>query len=310
MTQLDPADQAQIFDRAQLRRQRRRAGPEFPQHDFLFRELAERLLDRLADVTHGFPLAVDLSPVPGQLRALAASLALPADRITAWLEAPGDAKLIGDPAGTAAWRIACDEEALPFRDGSLDLVLSCLGLHWINDLPGALLQIRRALKPDGLFLGVMLGGETLVELRQCLMEAELAETGGAGPRVAPMVGLRDAAGLLQRAGFALPVADVETITLTYPDALALMRDLRGMGEGNALRGRQRHPTGRRIIARAASLYAARHAGGDGRVRATIQALFLTGWAPDPRQQQPARRGSGEVNLGDVLAGPRGRPDQS
>lgn len=288
-------DQLTMFDRQQLRRQRRRAFGGFVAHDFLFRELGERLLDRLADIRRTFPLAVDLSPYPGRLWEPGAQM-------------PGGIETCiaasGDPA-LAAIRPAliCDEEALPFRAGRLDLVLSCMGLHWVNDLPGALLQIRDALRPDGLFLGVMLGGETLFELRQCLMEAELAESGGASPRVAPMAGLRDVAGLLQRAGFALPVADAETVTLTYRDVFALMRDLRGMGEGNALAQRLRHPTGRRILARTAALYQERHAVEGGRISATIQAIFLTGWAPDPGQQQPARRGSGEVSLTSVIGKP-------
>jgi NADH dehydrogenase [ubiquinone] 1 alpha subcomplex assembly factor 5 len=288
-------DLAKVFDREQLRRQRRRALGRFAQHDFLFRELAERLLDRLADITRRFPLAVDLSTFPGRLQSVAEAVGTAG--IEAWLSASSDAGLSAE--GMHA-DLVCDEEALPFRPGSLDLVLSCLGLQWVDDLPGAMIQLRHALRPDGLFLGVMLGGETLVELRQCLMEAELAETGGASPRVSPMVGLRDAAGLLQRAGFALPVADSETITLTYPDMFALMRDLRGMGEGNALLGRHRRPTSRRLFARAAALYAARHGTGDGRIAATMQAIFLTGWAPDASQQQPAARGSGKVSLSTIV----------
>jgi NADH dehydrogenase [ubiquinone] 1 alpha subcomplex assembly factor 5 len=279
-------DQMKMFDRMQLCRQRRRARPDFARHDFLFRELGERLLDRLADIKRTFSLAADLSATPGLLRQLAAPTQ--AGGITNWIEAPSD---IFPGSG-----LVCDAEALPFRADSLDLVLSCLALHWVNDLPGALIQVRDALKPDGLFLGVMLGGETLHELRQCLMEAELAERGGASPRVAPMVGLRDAAGLLQRAGFALPVADSETLTLTYADLFALMRDLRGMGEGNALLGRWRRPTTRRVFAHAAALYAERHPAEGGRISATIEAMFLTGWAPDAGQQQPARRGSGKVSL--------------
>ncbi|WP_374368257.1 methyltransferase domain-containing protein [Dongia sp.] len=300
MSKLERPDQAQVFDRAQLRRQRRRAQADFGRHDFLFQELAERLLDRLSDVTRTFPLAVDLSPYPGRLRSIAGAAL--GGRIGTWLSAPSDPGFAvpSSPAG-----LICDEEALPFRPGSLDLVLSCLGLHWVNDLPGAMIQVRHALRPDGLFLGVMLGGETLAELRQCLMEAELAETGGASPRVSPMVGLRDAAGLLQRAGFALPVADCETITLTYRDPLALMRDLRGMGEGNALLGRHRGPTRRRVFARTAALYAERHAMGDGRITATIQAIFVTGWAPDASQQQPAARGSGTVSLLQAVGKPAG-----
>lgn len=288
----------QIFDRAQLRRQRRRAAPAFARHDFLFRELAERLLDRLADIRQAFPLAVDLSPHAGALEAVRQGM----DARLGGIETLIEASDLGFPAnaGSAGPRLACGEEALPFRPASLDLILSCMGLHWVNDLPGALIQMRDALRPDGLFLGVLLGGDTLVELRQCLMEAELAETGGASPRVSPMVGLRDAAGLLQRAGFALPVADAETLTVTYADALALMRDLRGMGEGNALVVRPRRPVGRLVLARASALYRERFADANGRIKATFQAVFLTGWAPSANQQQPARRGSGEVSLAEFL----------
>ena len=293
-------DPQQVFDRAQLRRQRRRAAAGFTRHDFLVRELGERLLDRLADVRRSFPLAADLSPCPGILADLRAAMNPDLGGIETLIET-GPVPL---PAGPGNPRIVCDEEALPFRAGSLDLILSCLGLHWVNDLPGALVQMRDALRPDGLFLGVMLGGETLHELRQCLMEAELAACGGASPRISPMVGLRDAAGLLQRASFALPVADVESVTVTYPDALALMRELRGMGEGNATLARSRRPLGRRVLAHASALYAQRFAAADGRVTATFQALFLTGWAPAANQQQPARRGSGEVSLVDVFA-PKG-----
>lgn len=293
-------DPQHVFDRAQLRRQRRRAVAGFARHDFLFRELGERLLDRLADVRRSFPLAADISPYPGVLADLRAAMNPDLGGIETLIET-GPVPL---PGGQGNPRLVCDEEALPFRAGSLDLILSCLGLHWVNDLPGALVQMRDALRPDGLFLGVMLGGDTLHELRQCLMEAELAESGGASPRISPMVGLRDAAGLLQRASFALPVADVESVTVTYPNALALMRELRGMGEGNATLARSRRPLGRRVLAHASALYAQRFAAADGRVAATFQALFLTGWAPAANQQQPARRGSGEVSLVDIFA-PKG-----
>lgn len=292
-------EQQHVFDRAQVRQQRRRAAADFGRHDFLFRELAERLLDRLADIRQSFPLAVDLSPQIGGLTAVWQAMGGNLGGIDTLIEA-GEG-VIAASAGGGALRVACTEEALPFRAGSLDLILSCMGLHWVNDLPGAFIQMRDALRPDGLFLGVMLGGETLTELRQCLMEAELAETGGASPRVSPMVGLRDAAGLLQRASFALPVADVETLTVTYPNALALMHELRGMGEGNALVSRSRKPLGRNVIARAASLYAERYGDAEGRIPVTFQALFLTGWAPSANQQQPARRGSGEISLANVFA---------
>jgi SAM-dependent methyltransferase len=177
-------------------------------------------------------------------------------------------------------RVAADPDLVPFRDGSFDLVASMLELHWAGDLPGALVQIRRILKPGGLFLAAMLGGSTLVELRTALIEAESIEEGGASPRVSPAAELGDVAGLLLRAGFAMPVADAEKITVTYPDALALMRDLRGMGETNALTARRRTLLRRATLARSALLYAERFGLLDGRVPATFEILFLTGWAPE------------------------------
>jgi NADH dehydrogenase [ubiquinone] 1 alpha subcomplex assembly factor 5 len=173
-------------------------------------------------------------------------------------------------------------------------------LHWVADLPGALVQLRRALKPDGLLLMAMLGGNTLAELRAVLVEAELLEEGGAGPHVSPMAELADIASLLQRTGFAMPVADAETIAVTYPDMLALLRDLRGMGETNALALRRRTPLRRVTLARAAAFYAERYACGEGRVGATFEFLWLTGWAPGPSQPKPLAPGSGSRRLAAAL----------
>jgi SAM-dependent methyltransferase len=186
----------------------------------------------------------------------------------------------GFVAQLSGMRVAADPDLVPFRDGSFDLVASMLELHWAGDLPGALVQIRRILKPGGLLLAAMLGGATLVELRTALIEAELIEEGGASPRVSPAAELGDVAGLLLRTGFAMPVADAEKITVTYPDALALMRDLRGMGETNALTARRRTSLRRATLARAALLYAERFGLPDGRIPATFEILFLTGWAPE------------------------------
>jgi SAM-dependent methyltransferase len=186
-------------------------------------------------------------------------------------------------------RVAADADFVPFCDGSFDLVASTLELHWAGDLPGALVQIRRILKPGGLFLAAILGGSTLVELRTALIEAESLEEGGASPRVSPAAELGDMAGLLLRTGFAMPVADAEKITVTYPDALALMRDLRGMGETNALTARRRTALRRATLARAALLYAERFGLSDGRIPATFEILFLTGWAPAALN---AERGTG------------------
>ena len=191
------------------------------------------------------------------------------------------------------------ERALGLEDGSTDLIVSLMTLHWANDLPGALTQIRRALKPDGLFLGTLLGAATLKELRSVLTEAELAERGGAQARVSPFADGYDGAALLQRAGFALPVSDVDRVTVRYPDMFALIRDLRAMGETNQLAGEIR-PLTRAIAGRAAALYAERYGGADGKIPATFEIVNLAGWAPHDSQQKPLKRGSASVRLADVL----------
>jgi len=291
-----PAAPPRIFDRALLRRRRERAArAAAPNTDFLFKESGERLLDRLDDVRRRFPMALDLGSRDGVL----ARLLQGRGGIETLVQ--GDIALgLVRQAGGAVLQL--DEEALPFAPQSFDLVLANLSLHSANDLPGVLAQIRHVLKPDGLFLGVLFGAGTLQELRTVLMEAELAETGGASARVAPFADLRDAAGLMQRAGFALPVADVETVTVTYPEMLPLLADLRAMGETNLLEARLKRPTRRSVIARAASLYREKFALPDGRLPATFRLIFLTGWAPHASQQQPARRGSGTIKLGDALGG--------
>jgi SAM-dependent methyltransferase len=200
-------------------------------------------------------------------------------------------------------RVAADEELLPFGAGRFDLVLSCFSLHWVNDLPGTLLQIGRVLKPDGLFLAALPGGATLVELREALMRAELELEGGAGLRVAPAVDLRDAGGLLQRAGLALPIVDLETIQVTYDHPLKLIQELRAMGEAGALVAQHRRPLRRATLLRACEIYRDLFADGAGRVPATFQILMLSGWRPGPDQPQPLRRGCGRVDLARALAVP-------
>jgi SAM-dependent methyltransferase len=197
-------------------------------------------------------------------------------------------------------RIVADDERLDLEPGAHDLVIHALCLHWANDPVGQLVQCRRALRPDGLFLGVLFGGQTLAELRACLAEAEVSVTGGLSPRVLPMAELRDLGGLLQRAGFALPVADSATRTVTYADAGRLMADLRAMGEANALAQRVRRPTQRQIFAQAATHYAAGFSALEGRIRATFEMIFLTGWAPDDSQPKPLRPGSAARRLADAL----------
>jgi SAM-dependent methyltransferase len=276
-----------VFDRAAVRRHRDRAARNFAAHDFLFREVAARLAERLDGIKRTFPLAADIGCRNGFAR-------------SAFLGRAGIGTLIGlDPSAAFRPDVVAEEEFLPLADRSLDLAISCLALHWVNDLPGALIQIRRALKPDGLFLAAMLGGDTLAELRGAMMEAELAEEGGVSPRASPLAALSDAAGLLQRAGFALPVADAETISVTYPDAFALMRDLRGMGETNAAALRRRNFSRRATLFGAVDRYRIAHAR-DGRIPATFEVLFLTGWAPHDSQQRPMRPGSAQARLADAL----------
>ena len=283
----------QVFDRATVRRNRERAAASFADHDFLFREVGERLVDRLDDLTRQFPLAVEIGARDGLLKGLLVGHGGVETLVETNLSirASGDALSLGT---------ICDEELFPFADGSLDLVISNLALHWANDLPGVLSQIRRALKPDGLFLASLFGGETLHELGQALGEAELAATGGMAPRIAPLVDVRDAGALLERAGFALPVVDSDRIDVTYPDALALMRDLRHMGETNAAIERPRHMSRRDVLLGSVAAYHERFADAEGRVPATFQVIYLTAWRPHEGQQKPARRGSGEVSLVDVL----------
>jgi SAM-dependent methyltransferase len=284
-----------LFDRHAWRLHRDRAA-RMGTGDFLHAEIADRLLDRLDLVNREFAIALDLGAREG---ALARTLAARPGIMQVIAAEPSRAFLAAAPRP----RIAADPEFLPFREASFDLVASVLALHWTADLPGALVQLRRVLKPDGLLLAAMLGGQTLVELRTALFEAELAEEGGVSPRVSPAIELADAAALVQRAGFAMPVADSETITVTYPDALALMRDLRAMGETNALAARRRNPMRRATLARAAAIYAERFSDADGRIPASFEILFLAGWAPHPTQPQPLPRGSATHRLADALKKP-------
>jgi SAM-dependent methyltransferase len=244
-----------------------------------------------------FPLAVDLS-ARGGVFAEALRRSDAAANVAQLIQA--DASNAFDPD------LVLDEEALPFAPESLDLAVSLLGLHWTNDLVGALIQIRQALKPDGLFLGALFGGETLTELRQALLQAEDEVTGGAGPRVSPFADAFDGAALLQRAGFALPVSDIDRVTVRYAHPLKLLADLRAMGETNVLIERPRRPLTRAIQARMSEIYAERFALPDGRVPATFDIVTLTGWAPHESQQKPLRPGSAKVRLADALGVSEGK----
>lgn len=264
------SDPPNLIDRAALSRNRARAlaqGADL----FLHNEAAAEVEERLGEVNKRFtdPAVVTAFPAP-------------------WAEIlPGA-------------RIVADEEVLALEEGAHDLVIHALSLHWSADLVGQLIQCRRALRPDGLFLGVLFGGRTLSELRVALAEAESRLTGGLSPRVLPMAEIRDLGALLQRAGFALPVADTVKKTVTYATMFHLIADLRAMGEGNALADRSRRAAPRALFPAAAEIYAAAFPAGGGRIAATFEMIWLTGWAPDPRQPKPLRPGSAVQRLADAL----------
>ena len=290
---MSDAAAAVIFDRALLTRRRDRAAVRATGSDFLIERTATDLIDRLSLIKRQFPIVLDLGAHHGLLgrrlrRLPGVHMVVDAD------PAPSMLALCEGP------RVLADEELLPFRDGSLDLVVSALALHLVNDLPGTLAQVRRALKPDGLLLAAMLGGDTLTELRQSFLAAEAEVEGGASPRVAPFADVRDLGSLLQRAGFALPVTDAETVRVGYASPLALMRDLKAMGASNMLIARRRTPMRRATLARACEIYSERFGREDGRVMATFEVLTMTGWAPHESQQQPLQPGSARSRLADAL----------
>lgn len=264
-----------------------RSAARFPQADFLHARAAANAAESLEAILRDFPVAVDLSAHPGVFDAAVRSS-----------DAAGRVGPIQTPVSLAQ-RAAPGADALPLANASIDLIVSLLTLHWANDLPGALAQIRRALKPDGLFIGTLFGAGTLKELRAVLTEVELEERGGAQARVSPFADGYDGAALLQRAGFALPVSDVDRFTVRYADLFALIRDLRAMGETNVLHGSVR-PLSRRIVARAAALYAERYGLDDGRIPATFEIIHLAGWKPHDSQQKPLPRGSAKTRLADAL----------
>jgi SAM-dependent methyltransferase len=276
-----------IFDRQALRRHRARAAARDGEAGFLFREGAERLLDRLADIKRPFARALDLDSRD--------------PLIAARLRGAGiETMVAGEPIAAKGGPLGVDPEALPFAPASFDLVTSSLAFHWINDLPGTLLQLRHVLKADGLLLVNLFAGETLEALRTALLEAESEIENGASPRISPFADPRDLAALLQRAGFALPVVDTDRIVVDYPDAWKLMRDLRAMGETNATALRHRHFTRRATMLRAAEIYRARFGDERGRIPAEFEIATLTAWAPHETQPRALRPGSAQTRLADAL----------
>ncbi|MDF1687356.1 MAG: SAM-dependent methyltransferase [Parvibaculaceae bacterium] len=285
-----------LFDRLLVQHHRNRAAQNFEKHDFLIHHIAQEMAERLSAIDRVFPKGLDLGSHQGALVAHP----LLKDKVETFFQCDLSPKMVAKAHGP---RFAADEERLPVAEESLNLVTSVLSLHWTNDLPGALIQINRSLKPDGLFLGAVLGGATLHELRTSLSEAEVELEGGLSPRVSPMVDLRDAGSLLQRAGFGLPVTDSEPLTVRYKSPFHLMQELRGMGETNAVLDRRKTPLRRKTLLRAVEIYQEKYGLEDGRIPATFEVIYLTGWAPHESQQKPLAPGSARTRLADALKVP-------
>ena len=292
-----------LFDRAQLARHRDRAARTYQDYAVLKQRESTELLDRLRDVSRQFDVALDLGCHDGT----AALGLLKSGQVQTVIGLERSAALAQKARASGVPTVQADEEALPFSPSSFDLVTSILSLHWINDLPGSLIQLRRCLKPDGLFLGCLFGGGTLSELRVSLLEAETELTGGAAARLSPLPGLQDMAGLLQRAGFALPVVDREAVTIRYGDPLQLIADLKGTGEQTAFArqpGTPRRPLSAGLISRMCEIYRDRFSDPDGKVRASFEIIWLSGWAPSPSQPKPLKPGTPSQSLADAVRGRR------
>lgn len=296
---MTPVSPPIVFDPAQVCRNRDRASSGFREYAFLKGRESNQLLERMADTSREFARALDIGAHDGQAcEAIRASGKV--KEIIALEAAPRMCETLRENGFET---VRSDIEKLPFPTASFDLVTSVLSLHWINDLPGVLHQVREILMPDGLFLACLFGGGTLAELRASLIEAENEITGGISPRLSPLPGLQDMAGLLQRAGFALPVADVERVTVRYRHPMNLLQDLKGMGEQAAFAkrdGQDRRPLSRRILARMSEIYMDRFSDPDGKVRATFEVVWLSGWGPHSSQPKPLKPGSGQHSLAEAV----------
>ncbi|HAD25257.1 MAG TPA: SAM-dependent methyltransferase [Alphaproteobacteria bacterium] len=284
------------FDRRMRRLRRDRAADKFVAQDFLVKAATRSITERLSEINRDFDTALDLGGHIGGFRDAAVEQ-IPG-KIGQLYQCDQSPRMVAQMANP--YRLVADEEALPFAAASFDLIVSALSLHMVNDLPGTLLQIRHCLKPDGLFIGAMFGGETLTELRQAFARAEIEQEGGMSPRVAPFTDIRDAGSLLQRAGFTMPVTDFETLTVTYPSLFRLMQELRDMGESNSLTHRHKHFSRRQTLLRAAEIYHDQFSEPDQRIRARFDIIYLTGWSPSPDQPKPLRPGSARMRLADAL----------
>ncbi|KAL2024067.1 hypothetical protein VTK56DRAFT_9847 [Thermocarpiscus australiensis] len=302
-----------------LQKERAAANPELSrQADYLKDEVAMRVCERLLDIKREFPRVLDLganscniaraltreNPDPDPANPVSPPLATKITELVAAESSRAllyrDADLPFNSQLNLTRHVLADEETLPFEPASFDMVLSSLSLHWINDLPGVLAQINRVLKPDTPFVGAMLGGDTLFELRTSLQLAEQERRGGISPHVSPLADVRDVGGLLQRAGFRMLTVDVEDVVVDYPDSFALMQDLQAMGEGNAVLGREMGAIGRDVLLANEAIYRAMHGNEDGSLPATFRIIHMIGWKEGENQPKPLQRGSGQVSLKDVL----------
>jgi len=284
-----PIKESDIFNRALVKLRREKMAENFENHAFLNHEISRRLIDNLQNIKRDFKSVLNMNVHEEAIVAHLPDSFIVNQDISFNMARRGK---IGSIQG--------DEEFLPLKDQNLDLVLSCLNLHWVNDLPGALLQIFRCLKPDGLFLGAAFGGETLNELRSAMLKAELEIRGGSSPHISPFMDIRDAGALLQRAGFALPVVSTERVTVNYLNAYALMKELKGMGENNALIKGLKGLSSRHMMMKVVEYYHADFAGDNGRIPATFDILYLQGWSPHASQQQALKPGSAKMALKDAL----------
>jgi len=283
----------QIFDRVLLTARRKRQIAQFSQHRFLHDWAGEQALQRFEEITRCFPVALEIGHAHEQALTQKICSAASIETLVSMDAAP---ELLNKGAAS----LIADEEFLPFKDASLDLIFSTLSLHTVNDLPGALVQMRRALKPDGLFMASLFGGETLFELREALAQAELETKGGISPRVYPFADKPQMGDLLQRSGFALPVVDSDIITVTYENFFKLAHDLRGMGQGNIIRERSRINPGKEFFSKAAAYYHDKFSEADGRIKASFEIIHVIGWVPHETQQKPLAPGSAQIKLSDAL----------
>lgn len=291
-----------IFDRRLLRQRRLNAlRKKVGGADFLLKTVSDDLGDRLSMISRNFKTGIDLGGHTGHVADML--------RQSGKVESVYRGDLFDPDPALDPPDFVFDDALPPLKDASVGLIVSALSLQFVNDLPGTLIQIRRALEPDGLFLATLPGSETLFELRDVLMRAELELSGGAAPRVGPFTDVRELGSLLQRAGFALPVTDLDRITVRYDTLFDLMNDLRAMGAASVLQERSRQPLPKQVFLRAAELYASSYADADGRIRATFALVSLSGWAPHESQQKPLKPGSAKTSLAEALKAQEGDLDK-